>query len=121
MNNKINNFKIAGKEIGIGQPVFVIAELSGNHNGSLEKAKEMVKTACQAGADIIKLQTYTADTMTIDLNEKWFQVNVNSAWSGKTLHQLYGEAFTPWEWHGELEKIAKSYGKPLFSTPQTFI
>ncbi len=117
MDDHTNNFKIDEREVGQGQPALIIAELSGNHNGSFEKAKEMVKEACLAGADIIKLQTYTADTMTIDLNEKWFQVNVNPAWNGKTLHQLYGEAFTPWEWHGELEQIAKSYGKPLFSTP----
>ncbi len=110
-------FKIGSRQIGSGHPVFVVAEISGNHNQSFKRAKEIVKAACLSGADAIKLQTYTPDTVTIDSNEKWFQVGVNSAWKGKTLYQLYQEAYTPWEWQPELKKIAKSYGLPLFSTP----
>ncbi|MFH1462591.1 MAG: pseudaminic acid synthase [bacterium] len=109
--------KIANKEIGLGQPVFVVAEISGNHQGSLEKAKEIVGAACQAGADAIKTQTYTPDDLTIDCSKELFQVKVNPAWQGRTLYQLYREAHTPYEWQPELKKAAESYGIPLFSSP----
>ena len=109
--------KIGKRLIGDGQPVFIIAELSGNHNQSFDRAKEMVRIACQAGVDAVKLQTYTADTLTIDSDKKYFQVNVNDTWKGQTLYQLYKTAYTPWEWQPELKKIADSYGVTLFSTP----
>jgi len=118
MNQKNNlNFKIGKREVGEAQPVFVVAEISGNHNQNFKRAKELVKSACQCGADAVKLQTYTPDTLTIDSSKKWFRVKVNSAWKGKTLYELYKEAYTPWEWQPKLKKIANSYGIPLFSTP----
>ena len=108
--------KIGNKEIGSGHPVFIVAELSGNHQGSLEKAKEIVKAACEAGADAIKTQTYTPDDLTIDCSKELFQVKVNPAWQGRTLYGLYQEAHTPYEWQPELKKVAESYGIPLFSS-----
>jgi len=114
-NNSI--FKIGNSRIGPGHPVFIVVEISANHKGSFERAKELIKTACECGADAIKLQTYTADTLTINCSKKWFQVKVNEAWKGKTLYELYKEAYTPWEWQPELKKIANSFGVPLFSTP----
>lgn len=118
MMEKENNlsFKIGKRKIGPGQPVFIVAEVSGNHNQSFERAKKLIKTACECGVDAIKLQTYTPDTLTIDCSNSWFQVKVNPAWRGKTLYQLYQEAYTPWEWQPELKKIAGTYGTPLFST-----
>lgn len=115
MRNNLS-FKIKNKRIGPGYPTFIVAEISGNHNQSFARAKEMVKIACERGADAIKLQTYTPDTLTIDCSNKWFQVKVNPAWKGKTLYELYKTAYTPWEWQPELKKIAASYGVPLFST-----
>jgi len=110
------NFKIGNREIGLGNPVFIVAEMSANHNQNFERAKQIVKAACQCGVDAIKLQTYTPDTMTIDCSNKWFQVDVNPAWKGRTLYELYKMTYTPWEWQPEIKKIAESYGVPLFST-----
>lgn len=112
------SFKIGNREIGPNHPVFIVAEMSGNHNQSFERAKEIVKAACKAGADAIKLQTFNPDTITIDSKKDWFQVKVNPAWKGKTLYELYQEVYTPWEWQPELKKIAESHGVLLFSTPQ---
>ena len=111
-----NSFKIGKKEAGPGQPVFIVAELSGNHNQSFERAKELVKVACKAGADAIKTQAYTPDTLTIDCDKEWFQIKVNEAWTGQTLYSLYKTAYTPWEWLPEMKKIAESYGVPFFSS-----
>ncbi|MFH1451234.1 MAG: pseudaminic acid synthase [bacterium] len=110
-------FKIGKREIGPGQPVFIVAEMSGNHNQSFKRAKELVEAACDAGVDAIKLQTYTADTLTIDSSEKWFQVKVNESWKGKSLYELYQEAYTPWAWQPKLKEIAEKRGVLLFSTP----
>jgi len=95
----------------------IIAELSANHLQSLERAKELVKIACQSGADVIKVQTYTPDTMTLDSNKEYFQVKVNEAWKGQTLHSLYQKAYTPWEWYEDLEKIAKENNCFFIGTP----
>ncbi len=95
----------------------IIAEISANHNGDFEKAKELVKQACLVGADVVKIQTYTPDTMTLNSEKDPFQVNVNEAWKGQTLHHLYQIAQTPWEWYDELEKIAKDNGKVFIGTP----
>ncbi|MFH0739974.1 MAG: pseudaminic acid synthase [bacterium] len=95
----------------------IIAEISANHNGDLQKAKELVFQACLVGADVVKIQTYTPDTMTLDSNKGSFQVSVNDAWRGQTLHHLYQTAQTPWEWHSELEKIAKENEKMFIGTP----
>ncbi len=108
--------KIGNKKIGPGNPVFIIAELSANHNQSFNRAKKLIETACKCGVDAIKIQTYTPDTMTIDCSKKWFQIKVNPAWKGRTLYELYKEAYTPWEWQPKLKKIAENYDVPLFST-----
>ena len=100
--------------------VFIIAELSANHNGDLEIAIETVRAAKRAGADAIKLQTYTADTITLDCDNEDFIIKGGTLWDGKTLHGLYKEAFTPWEWHEELFRVAMEEGLTCFSSPFDF-
>tara|TARA_B100002019_G_C21231804_1_gene580473 strand:+ start:345 stop:1379 length:1035 start_codon:yes stop_codon:yes gene_type:complete len=97
--------------------VFIVAELSANHGGSLKTAIETVKAAKKAGADAIKLQTYTPDTMTINCDSKDFIVTGGSIWDGRTFYDLYREAYTPWDWHQELFRVAKEEGLICFSTP----
>lgn len=97
--------------------VFIIAELSANHNGSLETAIETINAAKRAGADAIKLQTYTADTITLDSKKADFIIKGGTLWDGKSLYELYQEAYTPWEWHNELFKVAKEEGLVCFSSP----
>ena len=109
--------KIGNKQIGNNNPCLIIAELSANHNGSLEIALETIRAAKKAGADAIKLQTYTPDTMTIDVNNEHFQIKGGTLWDGKTLYELYGEAYTPWEWHKELFEEANKEGLICFSSP----
>jgi pseudaminic acid synthase len=109
--------KIGKKEIGLDFPVFIIAELSANHNGSIETALKTIRAAKRAGADCIKLQTYTPDTMTLDSDKKDFIINSGTIWDGRNLHDLYKEAYTPWEWHKELFKIAADEGLICFSSP----
>lgn len=112
------NIKIANKTIGSGHPPFVIAEMSGNHNQSIERALEIVEAAAKSGAHAIKIQTYTPDTMTLDLNEREFHISdANSLWFGRSLYDLYGEAYTPWDWHKAIFDKAKSLGIIAFSTP----
>jgi len=108
--------QIADIEINNESKVFIIAELSANHNGSFDIAVETIRAAKRAGADCIKLQTYTADTITIDSNKDDFLIK-GTIWEGKNLYQLYKEAFTPWEWHKEIFKIAKEEGLICFSSP----
>ncbi|RXP45916.1 pseudaminic acid synthase [Lutibacter sp. HS1-25] len=108
---RIDNF-----EINSTSKVFIIAELSANHNGSIETAIDTIRAAKRAGADCIKLQTYTADTMTIDSDKEDFIIK-GTIWEGKNLYKLYQEAFTPWEWHGELMRVAKEEGLLCFSSP----
>src|SRR5690606_21343185 len=108
--------KIGTKKIDSISPVFIIAELSANHNGSLEVALETIKAAKRAGADCIKLQTYTADTITIDSRKDDFLVK-GTIWEGKNLYDLYKEAYTPWEWHESLFKAAEEEGLVCFSSP----
>ncbi len=95
----------------------IIAEISANHNGDFQKAKELVRQACFSCADVIKIQTYTPDTMTLNSEKDLFQVKVNPAWKGQSLHSLYQKAHTPWEWYDELKKITKDNGKILIGTP----
>src|ERR1700759_5180677 len=110
--------KINHREIGPHHPPFVIAEMSGNHNQSLERALAIVDAAAKCGAHALKLQTYTADTMTIDLAEgEFFIDDPNSLWRGASLHKLYQEAYTPWEWHAPIFERARSLGMIPFSTP----
>ena len=108
---QIGNFKIDANS-----PVFIIAELSANHNGSIKTAIETIRAAKRAGADCIKLQTYTADTITLDSGKDDFIIK-GTIWEGKKLHALYQEAYTPWEWHEELYKVAKQEGLIIFSSP----
>lgn len=108
--------KIGHHHIGDKNPVFIIAELSANHNGSLATAIETVRAAKRAGADCIKLQTYTADTITIDSRKSDFMIQ-GTIWNGKNLHDLYEEAYTPWEWHEEIMKVASEEGLICFSSP----
>ena len=110
--------KIADKIIGRNQIPFVIAEMSGNHNQSLERALEIVEVAAKTGAHALKIQTYTPDTMTIDLDEREFHISdPNSLWAGTSLYKLYGEAYTPWEWHEPIFARARELGMIPFSTP----
>jgi pseudaminic acid synthase len=104
-------------KIAVDQPCFIIAELSANHNGSLETALETIKAAKRAGADCIKLQTYTADTLTINSNRDDFKLKQGTIWDGKTFYDLYKEAYTPWEWHQQLFEAAKNEGLVCFSSP----
>ena len=111
-------FKIADKLIGRDHPPFVIAEMSGNHNQSLERALEIVEAAAKTGAHALKIQTYTPDTMTLDLDEREFHISdPNSLWAGTSLYKLYGEAYTPWEWHKPIFDRARELGIIPFSTP----
>lgn len=110
--------KIGDRSIGLGVKPFVIAEMSGNHNQSLDRALEIVRVAANSGAHALKIQTYTPDTMTLDLNENEFRINdPDNLWTGKSLYKLYGEAFTPWEWHKPIFDLANKLGIIAFSTP----
>lgn len=108
----IGNFKVNDKS-----PCFIIAELSANHGHDINIAKETIKAAKECGADAIKLQTYTADTITIDCDNKYFQINQRTLWDGTTLYKLYQEAYTPWEWQKELKEYAESLDLVCFSSP----
>lgn len=112
--------QIANKKVGVGHPCFIVAEVSANHNQSFDRAVEIIKAAARAGADAIKLQTYTPDTMTIDSDKEWFLVagkDNPDSWKGMSLFELYKTAYTPWEWQPKLKKIAEELGLVLFSTP----
>lgn len=108
---------IHGKtRIGADQPVYIIAEMSANHTGSLAQAKEIIHAAKESGADCIKIQTYTPDTITIDCQNAYFRIE-SGIWAGECLYQLYGKAYTPWEWHPQLKEEAEKAGIDFFSTP----
>jgi pseudaminic acid synthase len=106
---------IAERRIGAGEPVYVVAELSANHAHDLRRALDLVEVAASAGADAVKLQTYTADTLTLDSEREEFRIR-GSLWDGRTLHDLYQEAYTPWEWHPQLQQAAHDLGIQLFSS-----
>ena len=108
---KIGNFDLEKKG------VYIIAELSANHNGSIEIAKDTIKAAKEIGANAIKLQTYTADTLTLNCKKEDFIISGGTLWDGKSLYELYQEAYTPWEWHEELFQYARNIGIDIFSTP----
>lgn len=112
-----SEIQIAGRRIGAGSPCYIIAELSANHGQSFAKAIQVVRAAKEAGADAIKLQTYTPDTLTINCRRPEFIVGPGSLWEGKNLHDLYAEAYMPWEWQPELKAEAESLGMHCFSTP----
>jgi N-acetylneuraminate synthase len=111
---------INGRTIGQDRPTYIIAEISANHNQEFEEAVRLIHAAKEAGADAIKLQTYTPDTMTIDCNNEYFQISKGTIWEGRSLYDLYGEAYTPWDWQPKLQSIAGDLGMDLFSTPYDF-
>ncbi|MDP3562992.1 MAG: pseudaminic acid synthase [Methanoregula sp.] len=111
------SFQINNRLIGPGKPAYIIAELSANHNQDYDTAVALVHAAKDAGADAVKLQTYTPDTITIDCDNDYFRIQKGTIWEGRNLYELYGEAYTPWEWQPELLKIAKSIDLDLFSSP----
>ena len=110
------DLNIAGRNIGPGHPSYIIAELSANHNQDFDQAVKILEAARDAGADAVKIQTYTADTITLRSDREEFQVQGGTLWDGRTLHELYSEAFTPWEWQPKLKAIADGWGLPLFSS-----
>lgn len=109
--------KIRQNNIGPGNPTYIIAELSGNHNQNYDTAVKLVYAAHEAGANAVKLQTYLADTITIDSDKEYFKISGGTLWDGQTLHELYSKAYTPWEWHEPLMKLANELGMDLFSSP----
>jgi pseudaminic acid synthase len=114
----MKNIKIGRKEIGQGLPSYIIAEMSGNHCGNFELAVEIIKAAKKCGADAVKLQTYTPDTITLNSEKEDFKIPSSNPWSSfNTLYKVYEKGFTPWEWHADLFKIAKEVGIDIFSSP----
>lgn len=110
--------KIGNRMVGVDHPPFIIAEMSGNHNQSLERALEIVEAVAKTGAHALKIQTYTPDTMTLDIDEGEFHISdAKSLWAGTSLYKLYAEAYTPWEWHKPIFDRAKELGIIAFSTP----
>lgn len=112
----MERIKVGNRSIGAGCPVYLIAEMSANHAGSLERAKEIVRAAKESGADCIKIQTYTPDTLTIDCSNRYFQVG-NGTWEGENLYKLYGKGYMPWEWQADLKAEAEKVGIDFLSTP----
>ena len=111
------DIEIKGRWIGPGHSIYIVAELSANHNQDYDQAVRLVHAAKEAGADAIKLQTYTPDTLTIDCDNEYFRIGKGTIWEGRDLYDLYSEAYTPWEWQPRLKEIANSLGLDLFSTP----
>lgn len=111
------SFEIGGVPVGEGHPVFIVAELSANHAGNKDVALRTIEAAAKLGANAIKIQTYTPDTLTLKSDAEHFVVKTKNEWAGRTLHDLYAEAMTPWEWHADLKACAEACGIPLFSTP----
>jgi pseudaminic acid synthase len=110
-------FEINERLIGMGQPVYAVAEMSANHNQDFEQAVKIIEAAKGVGADAVKLQTYTPDTLTIDCSNEYFRIAKGTIWEGRTLYNLYGEAYTPWDWQPKLKEIANDLGMDLFSAP----
>jgi len=115
-----NCIEIGSRRIGPGYPTYCIAEVSANHNQDYEKAVRILEAAKEAGADAVKLQTYTADTITIASDRKEFRIGGGTLWDGRNLHDLYGEAYTPWEWQPRLKRVAEELGMDLFSSAFDF-
>jgi len=114
----VNEIKIAHRRVGLDCPPFIIAEMSGNHNQSLARALEIVEAAARAGAHALKLQTYTPDTMTLDVDDGEFHIDdPTSLWNGTSLYKLYQQAYTPWEWHQPIFERGRELGMLCFSTP----
>ena len=113
-------FKIGSKTVGENAPAFIVAEISGNHNQDYNRAVEIIHAAKEAGADAVKLQTYTADTITINCDDPIFQINEGTIWDGRTLYDLYQEAYTPWDWQPRIMEEATKLGMECFSSPFDF-
>jgi pseudaminic acid synthase len=118
-NSRVISLKTNNKiyHIGKNYPVFIVAEMSGNHNHSLKKALEIIDAAAYAGVDALKLQTYTPDTITMKSKSEPFRIKMNNIWNGMTLYDLYKKAYTPWEWHKEIKEYGEKKGLIVFSTP----
>ena len=114
MNRELN---INGRLIGPGHPVYIIAELSANHGQNFDQAVETIRAMKKSGADAVKVQTYTADTLTIPCDNEFFRIRGGTLWDGKTLYELYQEAFMPWEWQPKLQSVAAQLGLDFFSSP----
>ncbi len=108
---------INGRHIGPGNPAYLVAEMSANHDHDYDKAVRILEAAAEAGADAVKLQTYTADTLTIQCDNEYFQIGKGTRWEGRNLYDLYAEAYTPWDWQPRLAEVAAGLGVDLFSTP----
>ncbi len=117
MRDKI---KIGNRYVGEGEPVFVVAEMSANHLQDYSRAEAIIRAAKEAGADAVKLQTYTADTITMDCDNEYFQIKQGTIWDGRTCYDLFKEAYTPWEWQPKLMKLANDLGMACFSAPFDF-
>ncbi|RKJ19900.1 pseudaminic acid synthase [bacterium D16-50] len=117
MNREI---KIGGRAVGEKAPTFIVAEMSANHNMDYGRAVEIIHAAKEAGADAVKIQTYKADTITLDCDAPCFQITQGTLWDGITLHKLYETAYTPWEWQGKLKETARNLGLEFFSSPFDF-
>lgn len=115
--SEARGFHIAGRPVGPGAPVYIVAEMSANHLHDLGRARDLLQAAKDAGVDAVKLQTYTADTLTIDCDAAPFRIGPGTLWEGRSLYDLYGEAHTPWAWHAELAQRAAELDLHLFSTP----
>lgn len=111
------SISIAGRKIGAGEPCYIIAEISANHNQDIDIAKETIRAAADARVDAVKFQTYTPDTLTLDSNSEIFQIDHGTAWDGRTLYSIYSEGYMPWEWTLELFELANSLGMAAFSSP----
>lgn len=109
--------KIGSRYVGEGEGTFIVAEVSANHLQDYDRAEDIIRAAAEAGADAVKLQTYTPDTITLDCDNEYFQITQGTIWDGTTLHKLYETAYTPWEWQPKLKKYAESLGMECFSSP----
>ena len=113
---RTRTIEIGGRRIGTGYPTYVVAEMSANHNNDYQQAVDIIHAAKEAGADAVKLQTYTPDTLTLDADNEYFRIK-GTIWEGRTLHDLYGEAYMPWDWQPKLKAVADEVGLHLFSSP----
>lgn len=113
----MKSITINRREYGLGRPAYIVAEMSANHGQKFDQAVALVRAAAAAGANAIKLQTYTPDTLTIRCDNEYFRIRGGTLWDGRTLHELYGEAYTPWDWHPKLKVVAEEAGLDFFSTP----
>ena len=114
--DSLRTIEIGGRRVGTGYPTYVVAEMSANHNNDYQQAVDIIHAAKEAGADAVKLQTYTPDTLTLDADNEHFRIS-GTIWEGRTLHDLYSEAYMPWEWQPKLKAVADEVGVHLFSSP----